>query len=140
MKEPVILLVDNDKAGKEVLGAIHNNISRKDRKTKNKIDNMQPYIHVYRNLYLVFTPLQEGKTESQIEDLFDTSTLNMEIEGKRFNRSDDKATATTYSKAVFARKVVEENSSSINFEGFIPLLDRLMKVIESHYAQRKENR
>lgn len=137
MKEPVILLVDNDKAGNEVLGVV-GNMLKKSNKLKTKIDNKEPYIHVHRNLYLILTPLQEGQAESQIEDLFDASTLKMEIDGKNFDRSDEKATEITYGKAVFARKVVEEKASSINFEGFMPLLDRIAAVIESHYAQRKE--
>lgn len=136
MNEPVILLVDNDKAGNEVLGVVGNMV-KKGNKAKTKIDNKEPYIHVHRNLYLILTPLQEDRSESQIEDLFDASTLERKIDGKSFNRSDEKATETTYGKAVFARKVVEEMASSINFEGFVPLLDRITKVTENHYAQRR---
>ena len=138
MKEPVILLVDNDKAGHEVLGVAYNSMIKKGNKAKTKMDNEEPFIHVYRNLYLVLTPPQEGSTESQIEDLFDASTLATRIEGKTFNRSDEKATEATYGKAVFAQKVVKEMASSIDFEGFVPLLDRITKVIESHYAQRRD--
>ena len=137
MKEPVILLVDNDKAGNDVLGVVSNMV-KKGSRAKTKIDNKEPYIHVHRNLYLILTPLQEGQAESQIEDLFDASTLEVKIDGKSFNRSDEKATETTYSKAVFARKVVEEMASLINFEGFVHLLDRIAKVIESHHAQRRQ--
>jgi RNA-directed DNA polymerase len=136
MKEPVILLVDNDKAGREVLSVVSNMV-KKGNKAKLTIDNDGSYIKVCHNLYLILTPLQEGQTESQIEDLFDASTLGIEIDGKSFNRSDEPATETTYGKAVFARKVVEEKASSINFEGFVPLLDRILKVIERHYTQRK---
>lgn len=136
MKEPVILLVDNDKAGNEVLSVVYN-MTKKGNKAKTKIDSKNPFIHVHRNLYLVLTPLQEGRTESQIEDLFDTSTLAIKVDDKTFNRSDEKATETTYGKAVFAQKVVKEMASSINFEGFVPLLDRITEVIEKHYAQRK---
>lgn len=139
MKEPVILLVDNDKAGNEVLGVVSNMV-KKSTKAKTKIDNREPYIHVHRNLYLILTPLRENQQESQIEDLFDDLTLDIKVDGKSFNRSDEKATETTYGKAVFAKKVVEEMAPSINFEGFIPLLDRIAKVIEIHYAQRKEQK
>ncbi|MGB7416271.1 MAG: retron Ec67 family RNA-directed DNA polymerase/endonuclease, partial [Thermosynechococcaceae cyanobacterium] len=139
MKEPVILLVDSDKAGRGVLGVVSNMIKNGD-KAKKKVDHEQPYIHVHRNLYLILTPLQGGqpREESQIEDLFDTSTLNIKVDGKYFNRSDEAATETTYGKAVFARKVVEGMASSINFEGFMPLLDRITKLIEDHYAQRRD--
>jgi RNA-directed DNA polymerase len=133
MKEPVILLIDNDEGGRKVLHCVCSML-KKDIKEMKK----EPYIHVHRNLYLIPTPLQGNQQESQIEDLFDTSTLEVRIDDKSFNRSDEKATETTYSKAVFAEKVVKEMASSINFEGFVPLLDRIAKVIEVHYAQRKE--
>ncbi len=133
MKEPVILLVDNDQAGRDILGVIKNMTKKDDKK---KIDSQEPYIHIYRNLYLVLTPIPDNRKDSQIEDLFDASTLGIKIDGKSFNRSDEKATETTYGKAVFAREVVEKMASSINFEGFIPLLERIVKVIQAHYAQR----
>jgi RNA-directed DNA polymerase len=135
MEEPVILLVDNDTAGKEVLGAVVNMVKKNVRAKKG---NNEPFIHVHRNLYLILTPLQGDQKESQIEDLFNASTLEVKIDGKSFSPSNEDATETTYGKAVFARKVVEEMASSINFEGFVPLLDRIVKVIEHHYAQRKE--
>jgi RNA-directed DNA polymerase len=137
MEEPVILLVDNDSAGREVLGAVANMVKKNSRAKK---DHNEPYIHVHRNLYLILTPLQENQKESKIEDLFDASTLEVKIDGKSFNSSNEDATETTYSKAVFARKVVEEMAPSINFEGFVPLLDRIVKVVEHHHAKRKEER
>lgn len=133
MKEPVILLIDNDNGGKKVLNCVRSMLRGDIEEMKKK-----EYIHVHRNLYLIPTPLQGNNQESQIEDLFDASTLEIKIDGKSFNRSDERVTETTYSKAVFARKVVEEIASSISFEGFVPLLDRIAKVIEIHYAQRKE--
>lgn len=139
MKEPVILLVDNDKAGREVLNVAKNGSGKKNGKRNKKKDMAKEECihHVHRNLYLVLTPQCQGKDESKIEDLFDSSTLGIKIEGKSFNPSDEKATDSTYSKAVFARKVVEERASSISFEGFRPLLDAISQVIEEHYAQRR---
>ncbi|NJN91777.1 MAG: hypothetical protein HC878_16370 [Leptolyngbyaceae cyanobacterium SL_5_14] len=133
MREPVILLIDNDDGGKKVFNCIRSILGT-------DLEEMRkaPYIHVHRNLYLISTPLQGNQQKSQIEDLFDFSTLEVKIDGKSFDRSDEKVTETTYSKAVFAQKVVKEMASSINFQGFMPLLDRIAKVIESHYAQRKE--
>lgn len=134
MREPVILLVDNDKAGREVRSAAHKKYENADK----KVDQNATVLHVHQNLYLILTPLKEGQKESQIEDFFDASTLDIKIDGKSFNRSNEKATETTYGKAVFARKVVQEMASSISFEGFIPLLDLMIKVIEMHYAKRKK--
>jgi RNA-directed DNA polymerase len=137
MKEPVMLLVDNDPAGQGVLGVVINMLKKSSR-AREEIDKNKPYIHIHDNLYLILTPLKEDQDISQIEDLFDVSTLSIKIDGKSFNRSNEDVTEKTYSKAVFARKVVEEMASSINFEGFIPLLDRIVKVIEIHHAKRKK--
>lgn len=131
MKEPVIVLLDNDDAGNKIIRLVKNVFGLKDAR------NTDPYIHVHRNLYLVLTPLQDDKSKSKIEDLFDSSTLEIKIEGKIFDPSNGQVKAETYSKAVFARKVVEEMASQISFDGFVPLLDRIAKVIEIHYAQRK---
>lgn len=137
MEEPVILLIDNDDGGNKVLNCVFSMLEIDDKEIR-KEKKKTAYIHVYRNLYLIPTPLQEKQHTSQIEDLFDASTLEIKLNGKSFNRSNEDATATTYGKAVFARKIVEEMASSINFEGFVPLLDRIAKVIEIHYAQRKK--
>ncbi len=138
MQEPVIMLVDHDKAGKEVRDVINNMVKKGDRAKPNLENGEPPYVHLHRNLYLILTPLQQGQTESQIEDCFDASTLAVKINGKSFDRSAKNATETTYGKAVFAEKVVEEMASLINFEGFVPLLDRIVEVIEAHYRQRKQ--
>jgi hypothetical protein len=137
MEEPVILLIDNDDGGNKVLNCVFSMLGIENKEIR-KEKKKTAYIHVYRNLYLIPTPLQEKQHTSQIEDFFDPSTLEIKINGKSFNRSNEDATATTYGKAVFARKIVEEMASSINFEGFVPLLDRIEKVIEIHYAQRKK--
>jgi len=130
MKEPIIVLLDNDSAGTRVFRDACKLFGI-------EASNTVPYIHAHRNLYLVLTPLQDGKSESKIEDLFDPSTLAIKIEGKTFDPSNEKVTQATYSKAVFVRKVVEEMAHLISFDGFVPLLDRIAKVIEIHYAQRK---
>lgn len=131
MREPVIILLDNDTAGNKVFKDACNHF-------KVKTNKSDPYIlHAYRNLYLILIPLQDDKSEAQIEDLFDASTLDIKIEGKPFNLSNKEGTELTHSKAVFAREVVEKMTHLINFDGFAPLLDQIVKVIEIHYAQRK---
>ena len=130
MAHPVILLLDNDSGCKGVLSAAKqmNNapISRND-----------DFLNVVRNLYIVLTPLLPGKDDTSIEDLFDQSTLSIKLNGKDFNRSNTGDSDSGYGKAVFARKIVEERASSINFNGFIPLLDRLSSAISAYYAQRQ---
>jgi len=133
MAHPVILLLDNDSGCKGVLSAAKQlkdaTISRND-----------DYLHVVRNLYIVLTPLLPGRNETTIEDMFDQATLSIKINGKGFNRSNTGNSDSSYGKAVFAKKIVEERASSINFNGFIPLFDRMSRVINAYYAQRQSRR
>ncbi len=130
MTQPMILLIDNDDGAKKILKTV------KDLTKPNNVDSKQPFIHVHRNLYLILTPLQNGASKSKIEDLFDASTKSIKLNGKSFNPLNDIDTSTNYGKAIFARKIVEERASSINFGGFVPLLDRIVQVIETYYAKR----
>jgi hypothetical protein len=133
MAHPVILLLDNDSGCKGVLSVAKQlkdaTISRND-----------DYLHVVRNLYIVLTPLLPGRNETTIEDMFDQTTLSIKLNGKGFNRSNTGNSDSSYGKAVFAKKIVEERASSINFNGFIPLFDRMSRVISAYYAQRQSRR
>jgi hypothetical protein len=102
-----------------------------------QISRNDDFLNVVRNLYIVLTPLLPGKDDTSIEDMFDQSTLSIKLNGKGFNRSNIGDSGSSYGKAVFARKIVEERASSINFNGFIPLLDRLSSAISAYYAQRQ---
>lgn len=131
MREPVIILLDNDGAGRSVFKVACEYF-------KVKTNNSDPDIlHAYRNLYLVLIPLQNGKSNSIIEDLFDPSILEIKVGGKSFNFSNKDESELMHSKTVFAREVVEKMAHLISFDGFIPLLDKIASVIEVHYAQRK---
>jgi RNA-directed DNA polymerase len=68
--------------------------------------------------------------------MFDQSTLSIKLNGKSFDRSSDTDTSIGYGKGAFARRIVEERATSINFNGFRPLLDRISAAIDAYYAQR----
>jgi hypothetical protein len=103
---------------------------------KESISNKNDLLYVIRNLYIVFTPLSEGSKQSVIEDMFDQTTLSIKLNGKSFDRSSDTDSSIGYGKGAFARKIVEERASSINFNGFRPLLDRISLAVNTYYAQR----
>jgi len=62
----------------------------------------------------------------------------VEIDGKRFNPSDDTDVTTSYGKSVFASRVVEKSAETINFNGFEPLLSRLELALKHFYAAKSE--
>ena len=130
MEHPVILLLDSDSGASSVISTV------KEMK-KESISVKDDLLCVIRNLYIVFTPLSEGSKQSVIEDMFDQATLSIKLNGKSFDRSSDTDSSIRYGKGAFARKIVEERASSINFNGFRPLLDRISCAIELYYAQRR---
>lgn len=132
-KNPVILVMDNEQSKNKPLHIFLNKIN----KTATKIDEnyregliSNQYIKIIENLYLAITPEVEGKNDSEIEDLFDHETLNTKISGKSFNRTNI-SNNSHYGKEIFS-KYVYNNYHSINFKGFIPMLDTLSEIIKKN--------
>ena len=139
MEEPVIILLDNDDAGKNVAKDVCKRYHIKD------FSDEKTHFHICENLYIVLVPLpcdepaveNNKKGTTAIEDLFNEATLNIKVDGKSFQKDNKGVTASTYGKAVFAKEVVTKQRDSINFDGFIPLLDRIVEVIEMHRSHKK---
>lgn len=125
MKNPVIVLIDNDSAAAPTLKAIKHI-------TGKAPSNVDPYIHVVGNLYVVLTPLVGVATASAIEDFFDGATKSLPYKGKTFDPSNDYSTATHYGKSDFAYHVVQPNASTISFAGFHHLLTNISAAIAEH--------
>ena len=73
---------------------------------------------------------------SYIEDLFDRALLNTVLDGKAFDPNKEHNAPGKYGKVIFAERVVVLNAATIDFSGFIPLLDRIVAVLD-HYAGLK---
>lgn len=125
MAHPVILVLDNDDGLGSVASTIWDNF-----KVKIDLATTSDFYHVTENLYVVKTPETGGK--SAIEALFPEKWRKKELNGKKFNASNTINPATEYSKEVFANSVVKPNSGDIDFSGFDPLLQRIVKAIEHH--------
>ena len=127
LAHPVIIVLDNDDGLGAVAGTIKKNFGVKiDRKS------VAPFYHITHNLYLVKTP--EGAGDSCIEDLFPNKWRNHKLKGKKFSTDSKIDSDNEYGKEVFAKSVVIPNASKIEFEGFDPLLNRLVAVLQ-HYAK-----
>ena len=87
---------------------------------------------VFKNSNLYFVTHQSiGKGDSEIENLFPEDTLNHQINGKSFSLEKDAKKNGYYGKADFAN-YVKNNYANIDFSGFRPLLDYIVKAIESY--------
>lgn len=80
------------------------------------------------NLYLVTIPLVKGKTECEIEDLFDEKTLGIKIAGKSFSCSGNFDEKVHYGKDIFSKYVLS-HYEEIDMENFKALLNTIRNVI-----------
>ena len=122
---PLIIIVDNDDAGRKVT-AIKNKKNNEDSFTviNNNIKFMQP------NLYVLTIPCLPEANDTVIEDYFDDKIKT--FEGKTFNPTNQRCSATEFGKSIFATKVVLPQKNSIDFSKFEPLLKEIDTIIKNH--------
>ncbi|MDH2347259.1 retron Ec67 family RNA-directed DNA polymerase/endonuclease [Bradyrhizobium sp. SSUT77] len=132
---PVILLIDNDEGAKEVF-SVAKGLGVKDISHA----SMDQFYRIHANLYLIKTPERRGtKPQTCIEDFFERSVLDIEIDGKTFDPGKKHDEDGKYGKSRFAEKVVRPTAPTINFAGFSELLNRMVAVIDD-YAARPSTR
>lgn len=121
-EQPVIVILDNDKAGKGVLRKF--NIEYKE---GTNIYNM------FNNVYSIVIPSVEQGKDCPIEYLFDLSVRETELDGKKpcfSNKPFDHS--KYYSKHIFAEKVIKANQQNINFDRFGSIFWSIEKIINMH--------
>jgi len=124
--KPVIMVIDNDHGASDIYTKI-----QAIKKLRSKPDGSDELHYIGQNLYVLPTPLGKEK-HSMIEDLFDPTLLKTVLDGKTFNPSDKSNSATEYSKNHFSKYVVKANQKTIDFSGFEPLLNSIVKIITNH--------
>ncbi|GGA65247.1 hypothetical protein GCM10008025_06390 [Ornithinibacillus halotolerans] len=130
-KNPVILLFDNE---------LNNNekpISHFCRKVAKigdeKIEALKTEfkVNLTENLYLLTVPLIGEKSECEIEDLFDESTLLERIEGKTFTKAAKYDVTKYYGKEIFSKYILK-NYADVNFNEFRAVLDNINDIIDQY--------
>ena len=139
MDHPVIILCDNDDGPKEVFKKAQEK-SKCHISLNISLETTDPFYALGENLYLVKVPegpsLGSKEISKEIEDLFQPILLDRKIDGKPFNRKQERGNDTSYGKVIFAEKVVRPNAASIDFSGFIELLSRIDQCL-IHYKTVK---
>ncbi|MBC1419910.1 retron Ec67 family RNA-directed DNA polymerase/endonuclease [Listeria fleischmannii] len=120
-KNAIVCIFDNEieDQGKPLRG-VYNGFN-KDHKKQEALKNHQN-THWVDNVYILTNPLVSGKKTCEIEDLFDDQTLNIQLNGKKFNRKQEKH------KQLFSM-FINKNYNVIDFTQFKPMLDNLDKII-----------
>ncbi|WP_343740309.1 retron Ec67 family RNA-directed DNA polymerase/endonuclease [Delftia tsuruhatensis] len=121
---PVIVIVDSDKAGHDVVNYAKGIAKNQGLTLASDLN----YVFIGPNLYVI--PIKSPKDNSNyvIEQLFSDQLLNTKLGSKILTLSNQKAGDNEYGKMYFAKHVVP-NANPKDFLGFIPLLDTLVEVI-----------
>lgn len=126
-KNPVIIIIDNDKGSSPIYSAIKQKSHEKDK----KIDGEEPFYYLGKNLYVVPIPKINNK-DTMIEDYFKDDILNTQLNDKTFSKSNSFNPKTQYGKHIFATEVVKRHSSTIDFSEFGVILDRIVLSINDY--------
>ena len=127
-KFPFILIYDNEQRGKKKpLHILLNNNNITEKEKSNIIDFYFTKISNSTNLYATTIPLPNGLEECEIEDLLPENILNMEINGKKFNKGGGK---DFFGKDILS-KYIYNHYSEIDFSNFDILLDNINKIVSN---------
>ncbi len=134
-KNPVIVLLDNDKEAKGVIQCLENKFPVEG----TLYDRTQHFFYTTKhNLYVILLPVtstentKKDGNETIIEDLFDQSVRKEQWEGKVLSLKKKFDTNKYYGKKIFAENIVWGKQDSINFERFKPVLELLSQAIRHH--------
>lgn len=83
------------------------------------------------NLFILTHQIIESKTECEIEDLFDATTLAHTIKGKSFSREEYAGKNGCYGKDIFS-KYIASDYQNIDFTNFKPMLDRISNIVKQY--------
>jgi RNA-directed DNA polymerase len=126
-ENPLIIVADSDSANKSLFKIVEN-------RTGLKIGT-QPWFHLGSNLYVIPIP-KVGDIDTPIERLFDQALLDTIFEGKKFDTKNAETDGTKfYGKKVFATKVIAAKKATVNFAGFIPLLNAITAAINDYKSK-----
>lgn len=131
MEHPIIIVVDNDAGAREKLFGKAKSLCG----ITITYESPEPFYHLKDNLYLIKTPSLLDKVETCIEDLFPPELLQHQIDGKPFDPNHKHGDHDTYSKHIFAEKVIKPQAATIDFARFVPLLNRIVAVLDDYQAK-----
>lgn len=127
---PIMLILDNELSNKnKPLSKFLNGIATEEQKETLK-ERLMIQVIQDSHLFLITNPLVEGSDECEIENLFEDSVRDVELDGKTLSLKDDFDINLHYGKDIFSKYVLK-NYQSIDFSNFKLILDNIKKVVIS---------
>lgn len=122
-RNPVIILVDNDKGSNDIKKLISSH-SKKDKESIGE----EAFYRIHHNMYIIFLPKLDNK-ETDIESFYSEEIIDVEFNGRFFEKS-SKASSVSYPKALFASDIVPNNYSLTEWSAFDQIFERIQLAIE----------
>lgn len=131
---PVVLLFDNELVNdKKPAGDFAKNWLNGEQ--KEKLKNCRN-VQVQDNVFMVVTPLVSDCEQTDIEMLFDKEIQDIEIDGRKLDKTGEKNKEKYFNKDVFSHYIMK-NYKNINFENFRPMLDDICNIMGVYQKEIK---
>ena len=126
-KTKIVFILDNEQSNndKPLAKFLKNIKATGDQKLELK-QNLK--LQLGEMLFVITNPLVNGKTECEIETLFDEATLSYKYKGKTLSLTDKYDSNKHYGKNTFS-KYINANYQKIDFNNFKPMLDKIKDIV-----------
>lgn len=94
-------------------------------------------LHIQDNMYMVVTPLVSDFEYTDIEMLFDKEIQDMEIDGRKLDKTGKKDKEKYFNKDFFSHYIMK-NYEKISFDNFRPMLDDIRRIVELYRKEAKD--
>lgn len=123
-KFPIICIFDNETEKNKPISKLKRDVNLS--LVKNEL-----FVLNNTNMYILPIPKCNINSDVEIEDLLPDEIINIELDGRKFDRKDKKDSTTTFGKKVLSNYVYD-NLETINLEKFKPLLNEIKNIIDGY--------
>lgn len=128
-QKPLIILVDNDIGSKKINQTIL--------KMKNSLKPIgeEAFYHIHHNMYVIYLPKMNDK-ETDIESFYSEKMIDVEIDGRFFEKSKKISNKGKYPKSLFASLTVPRNHTLTDWSKFDQIFERFQLAIEDFQGKK----
>ena len=87
------------------------------------------FLYIQDNMYIIVTPLVRDCEYTDIEMLFDKEVQDIEIDGRKLDKTGRNDKEKFFNKDVFSHYIMK-NYEKINFDNFRPMLDDIRSIVK----------
>lgn len=129
IQKPLIILVDNDTGSKKINQTILN------MKKPQKPIGDEAFYHIHHNMYVIYLPRMNNE-ETDIESFYSEKIIDVEVDGRFFEKSKKMSEKGKYPKSLFASYTVPNNHTLTDWSKFDQIFERVQLAIEDFQSKK----